>query len=92
MDSAPHFDELSRLQQGDVVSLVGAIEPNHKAQKHRLYLRGGQVWVLGDIGKINTGLAGGPPLVKVEVRVGKKGLFGFGSPAYEVISCERVAQ
>ena len=90
IESAPNLEALARLHEGDKVTLVGAIKPNHKTKKHKLYIRGGPVRVTGDIGKINTGLADGPPLVEVSVKVGKKALLGIGAPSYEVISCVRI--
>ena len=90
IESAPNLEALARLHEGDKVTLVGAIKPNHKTKKHKLYIRGGPVWVTGNIGKINTALAGGPPFVEVSVKVGKKGLLGMGAPSYEVISCVRI--
>jgi cell wall assembly regulator SMI1 len=92
VNDAPNLAALSLLRPGDEVTLVGAIEPNPKTNKHQLYIRGGSVTVVGAIGKISAGLVGGPPLVKVKVRAGKKSLFGMGAPTLEVISCERVAQ
>lgn len=92
VNDAPDLAALSLLRPGDEVTLVGAIEPNPKTNKHQLYIRGGSVTVVGAIGKISAGLVGGPPLVKVKVRAGKKTLLGMGAPTLEVVSCERVAQ
>ena len=92
VESAPNFEALQGLNTGDETTLVGAIKPNHKTKRHQLYIRNGSLQVVGDIGNIGGGLSHGPPLVKVKVRVGKKTLFGFGAPTYEVISCERVPQ
>ena len=92
VESAPSYEALRQLNAGDEATLVGAIKPNHKTKKHQLYIRNGSILVVGDIGNIGGGLSHGPPLVKVKVRVGKQTLFGFGTPAYEVISCERVPQ
>ncbi|HCU53876.1 MAG TPA: hypothetical protein DIC36_06220 [Gammaproteobacteria bacterium] len=90
VNDAPDLAALSLLRPGDEVTLVGAIEPNQKTNKHQLYIRGGSVTVVGAIGKISAGLVGGPPLVKVKVRAGKKTLLGMGAPTLEVVSCERV--
>ena len=90
VDSAPNLDDLMALNTGDEISLIGAIKPNNKTKKHQLFIRGGPIWVTGVIGKTNTGLSGGPPIVKVRVKIGKKTLFGFGEPTYEVISFELI--
>ena len=90
LESAPGREELRKLHEGETVVLVGAIKPNHKTKKHKLYIKDGLVRVTGDIGKINNGSVYGPPWVEVKVRIGKKALFGVGSPLYEVISCQRI--
>lgn len=92
VEDAPNFETLEKLTTGDETTLVGGIKPNHKTKKHRLYIRNGSIWIVGDIGNIGSGLIHGPPLVKVKVRVGKKTLFGLGARTYEVISCERIPQ
>ena len=90
IENTPDRKKLSQIQEGEAVTLVGAVKPNHKTKKHKLYIRGGPVWILGDIGNINTALAGGPPWVEVNLKIGKRALFGIGTPTYEVISCQRI--
>ena len=90
INDAPDFAALAGAEPGEIVDLVGAIKPNHRTQKHTLYIRGGAVTVVGNIGPIRTALRGGPPLVQVRIRVGKRGLLGVGAPVYEVIACKRL--
>ena len=91
-EDSPTFRELLHMQTGEVVTVAGAIRPNHKTGKHELYMHGGSIPVAGDIGDIHIGLAGAPPMVKITLRAGKKSLFGLGAPVYEVVYCERVPQ
>ena len=86
------FESLLRINTGEEIELVGAIKTNQKTKRHKLYIRNGSIQLVGDIGNLGGGLSHVPPLVKVKVRVGKKTLFGFGAPVYEVIYCERVPQ
>lgn len=92
LEASPSFEQLQQLETGDEVALAGGIKPDHKTGAHKLYLRGGSIKVSGDIWEIHTTYLAGPALVKIKVKVGKKSLFGLGSPAYKVISCERVPQ
>lgn len=90
VNGAPKLDQIESLNAGDEITLVGAIKPNNKTKKHQFFMRGGSICVTGVIGKTNTGLSGGPPLVKIKVKVGKKGLLGFGARTYEVLSFDLV--
>lgn len=92
IEASPDFEQLRQLDTGDEVTLAGAIKPNHESGIHKLYMSGGAVKVTGDVGPIHSSLETGPPMVKIKLRVGKRSLFGLGSPAYEVISCEQVPQ
>jgi cell wall assembly regulator SMI1 len=92
LEASPSFEQLQKLETGNEVTLAGGIKPNHKTGVHKFYLRGGAIKVNGDIGEIHTTYLTGPALVQIKVKAGKKSLFGLGSPAYEVISCERVPQ
>ena len=92
LEASPDFDQLRQLATGYEVTLAGGIKPNHTSGVHKLYLRGGSIKVSGDIGEIHTTYLSGPALVKIRVKVGKKSLLGLGSPAYQVISCERIPQ
>ncbi len=77
VDGFPTFNELQLLHAGDNATLLGAIQPNHKTQKHQLFIKGGSIWVYGEIGEIYTALAGSHPLVEIKVLVGKKSLCGM---------------
>ncbi len=92
IDGSTTLGELKNLDAGVETVLIGAIKPNHDNQKHQLFIKGGLVWINGDVGKIQTPLTGVPPLVRIKVRVEKKRFFGFGVPVCYVIECERVTQ
>ena len=92
LEASPSFEQLQQLETGNEVTLAGGIKPDHRSGVHKLYLRGGSIKVSGDIGDIHTNYLTGPALVKIRVKVGKKSFLGLGTPAYEVISCERVPQ
>lgn len=92
VNAAANREQLAKLNAGDETTLVGALKPDRKTNRHLLHIKGGAVTIVGELPKLEIGLMGGPPLVKVKVRVGKKPLFGIGTPAYEILSCERVPQ
>lgn len=92
VSDAPDREQLTGLKAGEETTLVGALKPDRKSNRHLLYIQGGPVTVVGDIPKFNTGLMSGPPLIKLKVRVGKKPFLGIGSPEYEILSCEQVSQ
>ncbi len=85
------YDDLQYLSPGKKVMLVGAIKPNHKTNKHLLYLKGGSISVVGTIPDIRLGLGySGPPMVKIKIKIGKPRLWGLLAPEYPIISCERL--
>lgn len=92
VDAAPNCEQLVELKAGDETTLVGALKPDRKSNRHLLYIKGGAVTIVGEIPKLDIGLMCGPPLVKVKVRVGKKSLVGIDTPDYEILCCERVQQ
>ena len=92
VSAAPSREQLAKLKAGDETTLVGALRPDRKSNRHLLHIKGGAVTIIGELPKLDIGLMGGPPLVKVKVRVGKKPWLGFGTPDYEILACERAPQ
>jgi len=91
-NAAPNREQLAEFKAGDETTLVGALKPDRESNRHLLHIKGGAVTIVGELPKLDIGLMGGPPLVRVKVRVGKKRLLGIGAPEYEILSCERVPQ
>ena len=90
LNGASNLDELYRSKEGDEITLVGAVQPNRKTNRHRFYAKTHTIYIEGPIGRVGGGLSVDPPLVKVSLRVGKSRLFGLLGHRYEVLSCERI--
>ncbi len=91
INGASSFDELYSRKEGDEITLVGAVRPDHKTNRHRFYAKTHSIYIEGPIGRVGGGLSATAPFVKVSLRVGKSRLFGLLGHRYEVLACEPIS-
>lgn len=92
INAAPNRQQLAVLKAGDETTLVGVLKIDRKFNRHLLHIKGGAVTVIGEVPRMNAGLMGAQPMIKLKVRVGKKPFLGIGAPDYEIVACELVPQ
>ncbi len=81
--------EINRLPPGAEVEIVGMLDWTDASALHELRVRGGLVTVRGSLGDVNEGEDYAKSF-RVKVRVGKRRMFGLGSPTLEILEYQRM--
>lgn len=92
VETAPihNREDVLKLSIGDEAILIGSMKPKSSKSKHKIYLKGGPIVLLGRIDEFSTELTGDYILVKTMIRVGGRTRFGLKSQTYKVLFCEPI--